>query len=83
MKERLNGLDTQFYLGFKLDGVTEYRNLSEAPGHFAPLSMFHNPVFEMFEESVRVFRPYWPYDHEALEISVRILSLLLTRALRM
>ena len=47
----LNCDDRRFYLGFRLDGVTKYRNASEALGDLGTIYIWKSPEIETFEKS--------------------------------
>ena len=66
----LNSDTLQFYLGFRLDGVTRYRNMSEVSSSLGILSVYVNPEMETLDDDVTVYRPYWPFDDDNLEIKV-------------
>ncbi len=69
---RLNDDELEFYVGFTLDGVDSYHNLSETMPEFGTMDVFRNPEFEEFQEDelVRVHRPYWPFSHDEVNIKV-------------
>ena len=66
----LNGDGLQFYLGFILDGVEIYRNMSDRKPEFGILNVYQNPEFEPFEGGVKIFRTYWPYNDEDVATKV-------------
>ncbi|KAK2182660.1 hypothetical protein NP493_342g02054 [Ridgeia piscesae] len=46
-----NSRDTHFYLGFRMDGVGEYRNMSTSPlPQYGELLVYNDPVYAEFEE---------------------------------
>ncbi len=69
---RLNDDELEFYVGFTLDGVEQYHNLSETMPEFGTISVFRDPEIHSFEEKdlIRIHRPYWPYQHNIVEIEV-------------
>ena len=71
---KLNSEDLQFYVGFRLDGVRLYRNMSEVLPQFGILDVYVNPEFEAFTEEVQYFRPYWPFNHDSIDIGGRRLD---------
>ena len=73
VEKKLNDDRIQFYLGFKLDGVSIYRNMSVADPQYGIIDVYVNPKLKKFteEDSVRMFRPYWPYSNKYVVIKVR------------
>ena len=71
----LNRETLQFFMGFVLDGVTLYRNLSNILPQYAYLKVFLNPDIHRFHEEghIRNYRPYWPYDDN--QIVIKVISL--------
>ena len=69
---KINSDALQFYVGFRLDGVTLYRNLSISNPQYSILNVFFNPEFEDFEGGVRLHRPYWPFSDTIVTINVSL-----------
>ena len=69
---QLNGDQLYFAIGFRMDGVTVYSNLT-ANSAFGVLKVYRNPVFYMFEEDkhIKVFRTYWPFNDQRVAVLVR------------
>ena len=67
---QLNSDSLQFYIGFQLDGVMTYKNLSEALPQMGILNVFTNPEFEEFDDEVTNYRPYWPFDDDKVDVKV-------------
>lgn len=69
----LNNRNLQFYLGFKLDGVQAYRNLTKTkiPGG-GILNVYEDPHVHHFPENknLRLYQPFWPYQHKVVRITV-------------
>ncbi len=65
-----------FFIGFDLDGVVKYRNLSISLPEYAKLNVYADPQLTTFKEeygnNVMTFKPYSPYNHLYIDISVRI-----------
>lgn len=66
--------DASFFLGFQLDAVDTYRNLSESLPEYSRLTVHFSPEFYRFEEEghVRIFKTYSPHNDEILTIKVSI-----------
>ena len=59
-------------MGFTLDGVEQYHNLSETMPEFGTISVFRDPEIHSFREDelIRVHRPYWPFSDDIIDIKV-------------
>ena len=79
-KKKLFQLDEdsrRFYVGFKLDGVTDLKNLSTVPylKKYSRLSIFKDPLYHTFkkDERTQVFmKVFDPAKHELLTLLVCI-----------
>ena len=71
---RVNREDSNitFFLGFVLDGVSVYRNLSDVLPEYSTVDVYFNPAFFYFEErdNIRAFRPFGSFDDRVLNIEV-------------
>ena len=67
---KLNSDTLQFYLGFHLDGVLTYRNMSEVSPALGILSVYVNPEIRPLDDDVTIYRPYWPFNDKNIEIKV-------------
>jgi hypothetical protein len=61
-----------FYLGFILDGVESYRNMSLSNPNLGIIRVYKNPEFEMFTEEghIKAYRKYWPINDNGIMIVV-------------
>ncbi len=61
-----------FYIGFRLDGVTTYTNLSQTLRDKGTITVYIDPVVHKFDddEHVRDFKPYWPFHDNFIGIEV-------------
>ena len=67
---QLNSDRLQFYIGFKLDGVMRYKNMSDLQPQFGILNVYINPEFEEFDDEVTNYRPYWPFNDDQVDVKV-------------
>ncbi len=72
-RARLNDPDLQFHLGFILDGITTYVNMTAYdPQIYGQIEVYRNPEFDKFPEKdhIKAFRLYWPFDDNHILIQV-------------
>ena len=69
MLSKMSYIITSFHLGFKLDGLLEYENITEALPVKGEIQIYRNPVMEDF--GTRIFKTYNPGKHETIDIHVR------------
>ena len=71
------GIDVE--IGFILDGIQTYENITTSLPEYSKLSVYANPVISGFEPPsfTRTFTPTWPVSDKYLEIKVSILELIL------
>ncbi len=72
----ISSYNYKFFIGFDLDGVVEYQNVSISLPEYAMLTVYADPQLMTFKEEygneVMTFKPYSPYNHEYIDISVSI-----------
>ena len=69
---KLNNNDLEFFIGFRLDGVTDYLDLTDISPQYSILTVFINPQLESFDgDGIKVYRTYWPFndDHVVIKAS--------------
>ncbi len=62
--------DLEFYIGFDLDGVNRYQNLSQSLPEFAELDVYVNPKISKFPDGPFNFRPFWPFHEKFVVVMV-------------
>ena len=68
---KLNSDNLDFLIGFRLDGVMDYLDLTEINPQYSILTVYINPEFESFEgDGIKVYRPYWPFDDDHIVVKV-------------
>ena len=67
----VNTAELRFYLGFRLDGVDAYHNMTSGALRLDELRVYEDPALERFDDDVQLYRPYWPYSHRYIVIKVR------------
>ena len=70
----VNNEVADFYIGFRLDGVDTYQNLSEALPEYSRLTVYADPQVEPWDVRLRDFRTFSPFNHKSIEIKVCVWS---------
>jgi len=69
----VNNHEREFYLGFYLDGVLDYQDVSTALPGYEEFILYESPTFEYFENDILVFKTYSPHNHLEIDIFVSLL----------
>ena len=67
-------LQLTIYIGFILDGVTTFRNLSGITEN--TLTIYIDPIIHIFKEDdqIRIYRPFSPFNDAFLDMRVSVHS---------
>ncbi len=76
-QKRETGSDIKYYLGFKLDGVNRYANLSQTLSGEVTLAVYLDPDVRKFTDDPFSFKPFWPFNDRNLIVQASIISVLL------
>ena len=83
--DSINNDTLTFYLGFILDGVESYKNMSIVNPHIGVIRVYRNPEIEMFtdEGHVKPYMIYWPVNdnHIIIQVSYPIIIYFFDRIL--
>ncbi len=75
-QDKLGGGDVRFDYGFTMDGMDYYKNMSQRMPHLGEFHVYKNPSCNPFPEEnhLKVYQPYWPFQHKLVRIEVCISS---------